>query len=197
MPLVRSTDHNRQARARGEAALLAAVEDLVAGGTPYSELGVSQITERSGFSRATFYSYFTDKRALALRLSEQVQEALDAEVSPWLVNGEGDLRETLARALAVFTEHRGATQTVAEAAAYDSEIAAAWRAIHAQLELSARGRIHDALPHLPESAVAARAFVLVWGTQASFIEHIAADRTNPDALLDALTLQWQAALTHP
>ncbi len=64
MPLVHSTARNREARARGEAALLAAVEELVAGGTPYSELGIGQIAKAAGFSRATFYAYFTDKRDL-------------------------------------------------------------------------------------------------------------------------------------
>lgn len=195
MPLARSTDHARQAKLRGEAALLTAVEDLVAGGTPYSELGVVRIAQAAGFSRATFYAYFTDKRDLALRLGARVQHVLAEEVGTWLTRGEGDLREALARALTVFTEHRGATQTLAEAAAYDPEIAALWREIHASFESGARRRIAATLPDLAEADVAARAFVVVWGTSAALIEHIAAPRGDERALLDALAVQWQAALS--
>lgn len=195
MPLVRATDHNRQARVRGEAALLAAVEDLVAGGTPYSELGIGQIAKAAGFSRATFYAYFTDKRALALQLGARVQDALDVKIGPWLGTGEGDLREAIANALAVFTETRGATKTLVEAAAYDPDIAALWRGMHTRYEEGARTRIREALPDLSDAAIAARAFTLIWGTQAAMIEYVDTPRGDPDAFLDALLLQWQAALS--
>lgn len=195
MPLVRATDHNRQARARGEAALLAAVEDLVASGTPYSELGIGQIAKAAGFSRATFYAYFTDKRALALRLGARVQDALDAQIGPWLQAGEGDLRQAIANGLGVFIETRGATKTLVEAAAYDPEIAALWREMHTRYEDGARARISQARPDLPDTAVAARAFALIWGTQAAMIEYVDTPRGDLDAFLDALLLQWEAALS--
>jgi AcrR family transcriptional regulator len=197
VPLVRATDHARQARERGEAALLAAVEQLVDEGTPYSELGVAQITDRAGFSRATFYAYFTDKRDLAMRLGARIQSALEDEVGSWLDSGEGEVREVLGRTLAVFAERRGAARTLVEASAYDPEIAALWRTIHARFEEGARGRVHASLPDLAPDAVAARAYVLVWGTQAALVEQISVAHVDQDALLDALTVQWEAALGTP
>ncbi len=195
MPLVHSTARNREARARGEAALLAAVEELVAGGTPYSELGIGQIAKAAGFSRATFYAYFTDKRDLALRLGARVQDALDEQIGPWLETGDGDLRDVIAAGLAVFTETRAATKTLVEAASYDPEIAALWRGMHARFEAGARTRIRAALPDLPDADVAARAFALIWGTQAAMVEFVDTPRGETGPLLDALLLQWETCLS--
>ncbi len=191
--LARQSDHARAARERGEAALLAAAEALVAEGASYAELGVAAIAKQAGFSRATFYAYFTDKRALALRLGGQLAEVLEAEAGAWLRRGQGDVRETLSTMFAVFEAHPGAVRLLTEAATYDPEIAAFWRDVHDRFRLAAEARLRADHPELPDQAVAARAFVLVWGTESAFTEHLLAPQVEASAMLDALALLWSAA----
>lgn len=191
--LARQTDHARAARERGEAALLAAAEALVADGASYAELGVAAIAKQAGFSRATFYAYFTDKRALALRLGGQLAEVLEGEAAAWLRRGQGEVRETLGMMFAVFAAHPGAVRLLTEAATYDPEIAAFWREVHDRFRGAAEARLRADHPELPAETVAARAFVLVWGTEAAFTEHLQAPQAETSAMLDALAVLWAAA----
>lgn len=191
--LARQSDHARAARERGEAALLAAAEQLVADGASYSELGVGAIAKRAGFSRATFYAYFTDKRALALRLGSQLAQVLETQAGAWLAHGEGEVRETLRMMFGVFEEHPGAVRLLTEAATYDPEIAALWRDVHDRFRVAAEARLRADLPDAEPEVLAARAFVLVWGTEASFTEHLLAPQVQPEAMLDALAFMWAAA----
>lgn len=192
--LARNSDHARAARERGEAALLAAAEALVAGGASYAEIGVAAIAKEAGFSRATFYAYFSDKRALALRLGSKLAEVLAVESAAWLERGQGDVRETLGMMFAVFEAHPGAVRLLTEAATYDPEIAALWREVHDRFRVAAEVRLQVDAPEDPPEVVAARAFVLVWGTEAAFTEHLLAPQVETAAMLDALALLWVSAL---
>ena len=191
--LARQTDHARAARERGEAALLAAAEELVADGASYAELGVAAIAKQAGFSRATFYSYFTDKRALALRLGSKLADVLEGEAAAWLQRGQGEVRETLGTMFAVFEAHPGAVRLLTEAAGYDREVATLWRDAHDRFRIAAEARLLADQPDLPAEVVAARAFVLVWSTESAFSEHLQAPKVEASAMLDALALLWGAA----
>jgi len=194
-PLTRRTAYAAEQRRRGEAALLAAAEELVAAGTPFSDLSVDTISKHAGFSRATFYAYFTDKRALAIALGERLGAALQDATSEFLEGDSADLRQTLEGALAIFSAHAGTVRTLVEASAYDAEVATFWRALHERFGAQARDRITAARPDLDAATVAARAFVLIWTVERCLTEHLAAPQVEEAALFDALELVWRAAST--
>jgi AcrR family transcriptional regulator len=193
MALTRTTKRAVAAREQGEAALLDAAEALVCEGAPYGDVSVASIASGAGFSRATFYAYFSDKRALALALGERLAAALEAQSWGWLREGQGDVRATLEAVAAVFADHEGTVRVLSEAATYDEAVAAQWRALHERFEELATARVREGAPGLDEAAVAARAYVLVWTTERCLTEHIAeGGRVDRDALLDALVDVWDA-----
>jgi AcrR family transcriptional regulator len=102
MPLSRQTASSATAKARGVAAFLQATTALLAEGHSYGELGIEMIAQRAGFSRATFYAYFHDKRELLFRLTEHFSTDLYAQTAEWLENRDGDLRATLSSVLDLF-----------------------------------------------------------------------------------------------
>jgi AcrR family transcriptional regulator len=184
------TDATRQAT---EAALLAATVELLEQGTPFAELGIEQIVRRAGFSRPTFYSYFRDKRELILRLGAGLQTAVAGAADPWLTGETGRTRETLTAVLEAFRAHRGTLVAINEAATYDPEVAAFWRAFHENFLQTAIGRILRAEPDLPPERARARAYALVWMTQRVLAEHLAYPTQDEQALLDELAGLWQSA----
>jgi AcrR family transcriptional regulator len=193
MALTRTTKRAAAAREQGEAALLDAAEALVCEGTPYGDVSVAAIAARAGFSRATFYAYFSDKRALALALGERLGAALEARSGSWLREGEGDVRPTLEAVAAVFAEHEGTVRVLSEASTYDEAVAAQWRALHERFEALAADRVRSGAPGLDDAALAARAYVLVWATERCLTEHVSQGaRVDREALLDALVDVWHA-----
>jgi AcrR family transcriptional regulator len=194
-PLARKTRTAAQARERGEAALLAAAEALVDEGTPFGDLAIEAIAARAGYSRATFYAYFSDKRALALALGERVGADLEAEAAGWLSDGRGELRATLSGVREVFARHRGAVTALVEAATYDEEVAAFWRDLHERFLVRALERVRLGDSSLTKAQAEARAFALVWSTERCLTEQLAVPRVDEDALIDALELFWRAATT--
>lgn len=130
MPLVRPTAATAGVRERNEASILDAAEGLVAEGTTYADLSVAMIGARAGLSRATFYKYFSDKRALAVAIGRRAEGALSARIDAWL-DGDEEIaaREVIERSVAVFVEHRGAVLLLTEAATYDPEIRELWSGV--------------------------------------------------------------------
>lgn len=184
------TDATRQAT---EAALLAATVELLEQGTPYAEVGIEQIVRQAGFSRPTFYSYFRDKRELILRLGAGLQTAVAEAADPWLTGETGRTRETLAAVLEAFRAHRGTLVAINEAATYDPEVAAFWRAFHENFLQTAIGRILGGEPDLPPERARARAYALVWMTQRVLAEHLVYPTQDEQALLEELAGLWQGA----
>ncbi len=67
---------------------------------------------------------------------------------------------------------------------------------HARPLRSGRPHAHPRrLPDLPDADVAARAFALIWGTQAAMVEFVDTPRGETGPLLDALLLQWETCLS--
>lgn len=184
------------ARKRTEASLLSAVSELLAEGTSFADIAIEAITQRAGVSRPTFYAYFADKRALVLRLGEELEAAIGDAVAAWLAgpSGDRDLRTTLEATFAVFAVHRATLGALVEAATYDQEVAIFWRGLHERFAEAARERLRDELPDLPETAARARSFALVWATERCFTEHLFAPRVDEEALMEALELLWSAGL---
>jgi AcrR family transcriptional regulator len=189
--LSRRTTRSDEQRQRGEAALLAAAEELVAAGTAFGELSVDAIAKRAGFSRATFYAYFADKRALALALGERFGADLEEQTRPFLTGEDVRVRDTLAVVLATFSAHIGTVRALVEAATYDDDVGAFWRGLHDRFRVQLRERLLDA--GIAKEAVDAHAFVLVWSTERCVTEHLAAPAGDDDAFLDALAAIWPTA----
>jgi TetR/AcrR family transcriptional regulator, ethionamide resistance regulator len=195
MAVLRSSDRVASVRARGEAAFVRAAEELAAEGTRYADVSIAELAKRAGFSRASFYAYFPDKLALAVAVGERFREALEAEVSQWLLGEDPSaLRDVLRRAVATFDEHRGAVLLLAEAAAYDADIAEFRRTLHGAIEARVRDRLARSDPPPDPDQAAARAFALVWGTQAAIIEHLTNGRFDTERLVEALAVLWGAGL---
>lgn len=175
-------------RERGRAALLAAADALVAEGTPYGELAVDAIAKRAGFSRATFYAYFPDKRALVLALGEDFGAALQAQAAPFLAGETVDVQEALRGVLATFKAHVGSVRALVEAATYDEQAGALWRGLHERFRLQARERL--LADGVAKKVVDAQAFVLVWSIERCITEHLAAPVTDDETFVAALASIW-------
>lgn len=199
MPLVRTTDRARDARARGEAAFLGAAEELVAGGARYADLPITEIAARAGFSRASFYAYFSDKRALAMAVGRRFRDDLESDLGRWVADSAegGGLPAVLGEALAVFERHRGAVLLLAEAAAYDPDVGAFRRDFHERFERRVTGLIAVTAPAVSAQEAAIRAFTLVRATQSVVVEYLAADRFEREQVVGSLALIWQATLNAP
>lgn len=195
MALTRRTPESEEGRLRTEQAILDAAVTLLGGPTPFSDISISDIASTAGFSRPTFYAYFSDKRALLLRLGDRLVDEVYAHASAWLEQGTNNLRPTLAAVMGVFQEHRPTLLALSEAATYDPEVAHFWRGFHDTFRIRALDRIRREQPGLPTQNAEALAFVLVWMTERCLTEHLTAPRVNEDALLDSLELMWTAAIT--
>ncbi|MBH0780197.1 TetR/AcrR family transcriptional regulator [Nocardia bovistercoris] len=117
-------------RAGFEQRVLHAVEELLADGTPYTEIAVQKIAAASGAARSTFYRYFPDKSSLLIRMAELATADLFATAERWWAAEHGD-RDGVVRAIsamiASFREHRHLLLALSEVAAYDKEVGAYWR----------------------------------------------------------------------
>jgi TetR/AcrR family transcriptional regulator, ethionamide resistance regulator len=193
--LSRRTTAAAAAKARSETAFLDATTELLGEGNPYGELGVEAIAQRAGFSRATFYAYFSDKRELLFRLAERAAQDLYAEAGRWLEDGEKDVRPMLASVLELFRAHRSVVGALVESATYDAEVARLWRELHGRFIEIAQDRIRRDHPKLSAENARARAFALVWMTERTCFEHLTAPQVEDDALLDALDLLWRTGLS--
>ncbi|MCK9249975.1 MAG: TetR/AcrR family transcriptional regulator [Solirubrobacteraceae bacterium] len=195
MPLVRTTSQAAEARERGSVAFLDAAESWVGEGVSYSDVGIADLAARAGFSRARFYAYFDDKRALAVAVADRFAVELGEEVDDWLAGADaGPVRERLERVGGVFARRRGALLLVAEAATYDPDIRARWKALHRRFEVRITDWVARADPSAGPAAAAARAFVLTWSTQASLVEHLADRRDVDPVILDALAVLWEGTV---
>jgi AcrR family transcriptional regulator len=175
-------------------ALLDAATELLEEGAPFGDISIEAIARRAGFSRATFYAYFRDKRDLLVQLAERGEQELYIRTAAWLEAGVGDLRETVAAVLDVLRTHRAVFGALVEAATYDEEVARLWRDLHARFAEVARDRILRELPAVGVPAAEARAFALVWMTERVLYEHLVEPRVDEDELLDAVAALAAAAL---
>lgn len=96
-------------------------------GTPFSELSVARLAEEAGIARATFYLYFPDRSAFALRLAEHAGEVL-APVFGALWGTTGRDRAALDGAMLdlvmTFRDEQGLMSALVEAGAADAAVQA-------------------------------------------------------------------------
>jgi TetR/AcrR family transcriptional regulator, ethionamide resistance regulator len=167
---------------------------------PFRELTVDEVMRRTGLSRPSFYVYFSDRHQLVLRVVEHLGTALFTMSERWY-RGEGDGR-TLAREateglVAVFAEHGPVLRALADAAADDPGVEAAYDGIvqgcvtataeHIEKEIAA-GRI---LPLDPDETAKA----LVWMMERYLNLSLGREPiTPPEVVVDTLSTIWGRVL---
>ncbi len=200
MAIYRSATPRSAKRAAVERALLGAVEELLAEGASFAELGIERIASRAGISRTAFYFYFADKRELLLRLTEDTVQLLYEEATGWW-SADGDGREelpiALGRILDLYFEHGLVLRAVVEAASNNEAIATFWRALAGRFIQASQERIEAeqlvgrALP----GPAQAMAFALVWGVERACYQQVVQGRPiAQQALRRALIAMWQRAV---
>ena len=183
-------------RAAVEADVLRATEELLREGASYAQLGVERIATRAGISRTAFYFYFRDKRDLLVRLTEDANASLLAAAESWW-SGGGEIRGALEQVAAVYREHDALLRAVVEVSTYDEEVARFWRRLVGRFVDATRTRIEadQAAGLAPPGPAAPMAYALVWMTERTFHQQIAAEEPlDPEALVDALATVWSRAV---
>ncbi|QEC47719.1 TetR/AcrR family transcriptional regulator [Baekduia soli] len=152
-------------RAQVQAAVLAATEELLAGGSSYADLNVERIATAAGISRTAFYFYFRDKRDLLMRLAADVTEQLYDQADIWF-SGGGDpqvmIREALARIFALYEQHGVLVRAIVEVSTYEPDIATFWRGLLDRFVDATARRIEARSPGTAPEAAHATAFALTW-----------------------------------
>jgi AcrR family transcriptional regulator len=199
MALSRRTEAQSAKRVAIEAAVLRATEELLAGGSSFADLKIEQIATRAGISRTAFYFYFSDKRELLMRLAEDVAELLYAEAERWWSTGEAaELREAMDSVLSLYAEHHPLLGAVVEAATYDQEVAAFWRALLSRFADATQARIETeqaAGRARRDISARAAAFALCWMVERSCYQvHHQRMQFAPGELRDAIVAIWQGAI---
>jgi TetR/AcrR family transcriptional regulator, ethionamide resistance regulator len=199
--LSRRPEAPTEKRQATEAAVLTAMEELLAEGTPYAALSVERIATRAGISRTAFYFYFADKRELLMRLATVLSDEFYREADAWW-SGAGDGAEQLTAAVgkiaALYRAHSPLICAIVEVAAYDEVVGPFWRALVERfVDASAQriageiqaGRADPVLvPH-------AMAFSLVWMTERALYQMLAQDHpVGGEELVGALVRIWTSTV---
>ena len=121
----------RRKAAEGEREILASAEVFLRE-HPFRELTVDGVMRGTDLARSSFYEYFGDRSQLALRLVEDIGRDLFAMTDRWL-EGDGDPVENARAALEgvvdVYVEHGLVLRAIADAAATDAAVEAAYRGV--------------------------------------------------------------------
>lgn len=99
---------------------------------PFRELTVDDLMRRTGLSRPSFYVYFRDRHELVLRVVEHIGGELFSMSERWY-KGTGDgpalVREAIDGVVGVFAAHGPVLRGLADAAADDPRVEAAYAAL--------------------------------------------------------------------
>ncbi|MFB4309338.1 TetR/AcrR family transcriptional regulator [Actinomadura sp. GTD37] len=176
-----TTQPRRKVRERREDVrnrVLRAATEMMADGTPYTELPVQRIAERADVARSTFYLHFPDKGRLLIALAEQAVEALFGEAVSWWradhSGGEEGVAHAMRQMIAAYREHRRVLDALGEVAGYDPDVAAFWRdrmrrfdeVVRDRLDAERRAGTVDPAMHVPPTAQ-----VLIWMVERTIAGH--------------------------
>lgn len=136
---------------------------------PYRELSVEVVMDGTGLTRTAFYRHFDDITDLVLRLFAEVGSELVAVASRWGVAAGVDAPAPAQTALSAivdfFVRHGPLVRAIADGAATDERIEAAYRtSIEAFVDMAANtlDRLVDAgQVQLPDTRAVARALTLM------------------------------------
>ncbi len=174
-----------------EANVLRATETLLGEGHRYADLGVERIATAAGISRTAFYFYFADKRALLMRMTEEVSGHVYAEADAWF-SGAAPLDDALRRVFALYEEHGALLRAIVEVSTYDEPVADFWRALVTRFVDATEQRIAAAGGAAPSAR--ATAFALVWMTERAYYEYLVQKDPPPrEELVNAVVGVWERA----
>jgi AcrR family transcriptional regulator len=112
-----------------EREIIAAAEALLRE-RPFRELTVDEVMRRTGLSRPSFYVYFRDRHHLVLKVVERLTAESSANADAWYSaegSGRDVIREATAGVVGVYARHGAVLEALADAAADDPEVEAAYR----------------------------------------------------------------------
>ncbi|OLT13131.1 hypothetical protein BJF79_21270 [Actinomadura sp. CNU-125] len=186
-----TTQPRRKVRERREDVrrrVLRTTAEMMADGTPYTELPVQRIAERAQVARSTFYLHFPDKSRLLIALAEEAVEALFGEAVIWWradhADGVDGVAHAMRQMIAAYREHRRVLRALGEVSGYDPDVAAFWRqrmrgfteVVQARLDAELRAGTVD-----PEMDAASTAQVLIWTVERTISAHCHHDEGGGDA----------------
>jgi len=184
-----------------EAAVLQAMEELLADGATYATLSVERIARRAGISRTAFYFYFADKRELLMRLGSKLSDELYREADAWW-SGAGDgpqqLTAALAKVAALYRAHGPLVCAIVEVSTYDEVVGPFWHAIVERFVNASAQRIASEIGLGRADATLnpeTTAFALVWMGERALYQMVAQDGpVADDELVRALARVWIATV---
>ena len=199
--LSRRPEAPTEKRQATETAVLTAMEELLAEGTPYATLSVERIATRAGISSTAFYFYFADKRELLMRLASELSDEFYREADAWW-SGAGDGAEQLTAAVgkiaALYRAHSPLVCAIVEVAAYDEVVGPFWRALVERFVDASAQRIAgeiEAGRADPVLVPRAMAFSLVWMTERALYQMLAQDDPGcGEELVRALVRIWTSTV---
>lgn len=174
-----------------EIAIFKATEKLLAK-HDFADISVSQIIQRAGISRATFYHYFSSKLGIVAGLLARVMDEMFDTASPFLSH-EGaatitdSIRIAMRDSMDIWAEHRILLRTVMENWASDPELEAQWFGVISRfadgvaMEIDQQRSLGNLPPGRPSRELSA---ALCWGSERCF--YIAGRGLDP-ALADEHT----------
>jgi AcrR family transcriptional regulator len=177
-----------------ESRLRDALAELTSQGASFRELSVSQLLDLAGVARSTFYSYYEDKVAMLLVLAEASLRRVYEAPAQWIRRGADATRDDIAAAmrllLDVFLADAAVLRAVAETAAYDRRVRAAYQgAVQDYAQAMARAiRAGQSDRRMRSVDAATTAEALAWMVERT-VSLIAAE-TSPaslDSIAEALT----------
>jgi TetR/AcrR family transcriptional regulator, ethionamide resistance regulator len=126
-----ATPRRRRTPEAAQREIVAAAEALLRE-RPFRELTVDEVMRRTGLSRPSFYVYFKDRHELVLRVVGHLEEELLNVANRWYQSVGGGpqvLREAVEGLVAVYGEHGAVMRALADAAADDPDVEAAYGAL--------------------------------------------------------------------
>jgi TetR/AcrR family transcriptional regulator, ethionamide resistance regulator len=109
---------------------LRATQELLADGTPYTELAMQDVAKHAGVARSTLYLQFADKSQLLIAVAEQATAGIFETALDWWHADHSDGIDGLIAAqrqmIGEFREHLHVLLALSEVATYDRDVAAYW-----------------------------------------------------------------------
>ncbi|MGV9661942.1 TetR/AcrR family transcriptional regulator [Nocardia niigatensis] len=114
-----------------ERRVLAAVDQLLAGGSTFTELAVARIATEAEIARSTFYRYFPDKSQLLIRMAELATDDQFRAAEHWWTSshadGEAGVVQAMREMITGSRAHAQLLRALSEVAAYDPDVGCYWR----------------------------------------------------------------------
>ena len=189
----------RRAPQEAQAEIIGAAEALLRE-RPFRELTVDEVMRRTGLSRPSFYVYFRDRNDLVLRVVEHFATELFLMSDRWYKgtgDGRAQLREAIQGVADVYVEHGAVLNALAEAAAEDPTVEAAYSEAMNRFIDATTDHIEREMQAGKITALNARetAVALTWLNERYLRSSLGREpREDPGMVVETLSTIWQRTL---